>query len=139
MRGRPLVRVVPGGDGYIANPKHLKTALRKLRRTSRTVCRRRGPDRRTGQEPSRRWHSANRARNKVQRRVANLRRDGLHKLSTGLCRYAGAVVVEDLRVAGMLRNRRLARSIADAGFGEIRRQLGYKTIWNGGILHVVDR
>ncbi|MGW2825787.1 zinc ribbon domain-containing protein [Streptomyces sp. NPDC001443] len=39
----------------------------------------------------------------------------------------GTVVIEDLNVAGMLRNRRLARKIADAGFGEIRRQLAYKT------------
>jgi IS605 OrfB family transposase len=51
----------------------------------------------------------------------------------------GTVVVEDLNVAGMLRNRRLARSIADAGFGEIRRQLAYKTRWNGGRLVVADR
>jgi IS605 OrfB family transposase len=46
----------------------------------------------------------------------------------------GTVVVEDFDAAGMLRNRRLARSIADAGFGEIRRQLAYKTRWNGGRL-----
>jgi putative transposase len=49
------------------------------------------------------------------------------------------VVVEDLNVAGMLRNRRLARKIADAGFGEIRRQLTYKTGCNGGTLHVANR
>jgi putative transposase len=49
------------------------------------------------------------------------------------------VVVEDLNVTGMLGNRRLARHIADAGFAEIRRQLGYKTGWNGGRLIVADR
>jgi putative transposase len=48
-------------------------------------------------------------------------------------------VVEDLNVAGMLTNRRLARRVADAGFGELRRQLTYKTVWNGGRLHVADR
>jgi putative transposase len=64
--------------------------------------------------------------------VANLHRDGLHKLTTELAREYGIVVIEDLNVAGMLRNRRLARWIADAGFGEIRRQLAYKTRWNGG-------
>ena len=46
----------------------------------------------------------------------------------------GTVVVEDFDAAGMLRNRRLARPIADAGFGEIRWQLAYKTRWNGGRL-----
>jgi putative transposase len=48
------------------------------------------------------------------------------------------VVVEHLNVAGMLRNHRLARRIADAGFGELRRQLGYKTAWAGGRLIQAD-
>ncbi|MFA3843125.1 RNA-guided endonuclease TnpB family protein [Streptomyces aureus] len=51
----------------------------------------------------------------------------MHKLTTSIAAEYGTVVVEDLNVAGMLRNRRLARRIADAGFGEIRRQLEYKT------------
>ena len=72
-------------------------------------------------------------------RVANLRRDGLHKLTTRLTREFGTIVVEDLNVAGMVRNRRLARHIADAGFAEIRRQLTYKTGWGGGRLVVADR
>lgn len=72
-------------------------------------------------------------------RVANLRRDGLHKLTTRLASEYGTVVVEGLNVAGMLRNRRLARHIADAGFGELLRQLNYKTAWNGGRLVVADR
>lgn len=123
----------------IDNPQHLKTALRKLRRTSRAVSRKRGPDRRIGREPSRRWVKANQARNKVHHRVAHLRCDGLHKLTNRLVRDHGTVVVEDLNVVGMLRNRRLARSIADAGFGEIRRQLSYKTLWVDGRLHTADR
>lgn len=72
-------------------------------------------------------------------RVANLRRDGLHKLTTRLARQHGTIVVEDLNVAGMLRNRCLARHIADAGFAELRRQLAYKTTWNGGRLVTADR
>ncbi|MFC9635849.1 RNA-guided endonuclease InsQ/TnpB family protein [Streptomyces mirabilis] len=51
----------------------------------------------------------------------------------------GTVVVEDLNVAGMFRNRRLARRIADAGFGEIRRQLTYKTRRNGCRVVAGDR
>ena len=82
---------------------------------------------------------ANQQRNRVHHRVTTLRRDGLHKLTTGLAATIGTVVVEDVNVAGMLRNRRLARSIADAGFGEIRRQLTYKTGWHGGQLVVADR
>jgi putative transposase len=129
-----------GGDvRYEPNPAHLDRALSQLRRLSRVVSRRRGPDRRTGREPSRRWERADQQRNRVHHRVANLRADALHKLTTGPARQYGHVVVEDLNVAGMLRNRRLARRIGDAGFGEIRRQLAYKTGWNGGLLHVADR
>ncbi|MEX3099379.1 MULTISPECIES: IS607 family element RNA-guided endonuclease TnpB [unclassified Streptomyces] len=111
----------------VANPKHDERALGQLRRASRTVSRRRGPDRRTGAKPSKRWEKANAARNKVHHRVANLREDALHKLTTSVAAEYGTIVVEDLNVAGMLKNRGLARRIADAGFGEIRRQLTYKT------------
>jgi putative transposase len=71
--------------------------------------------------------------------VANLRRDGLHKLTTRLAREHATIVVEDLNVTGMLANRRLARHIADAGLAELRRQLAYKTQWSGGRLIVADR
>jgi IS605 OrfB family transposase len=126
-------------DGFVPNPQHLGRAQRDLRRASRRVSRRVGPDRRIGRLPSKRWEKANQQRNTVHRRVANLRRDGLHKLTTGLATAIGTVVVEDLNVAGMLRNRRLARHLADASFAEIRRQLRYKTCWNGGRLMVADR
>lgn len=123
----------------VENPKHLAVVQAKLARVSRTVSRRRGPDRRIGQTASNRWKRANAARNRVHHRVTNLRRDAIHKLTTALTREYGTVVVEDLNVAGMLKNRRLARSVADASFGEIRRQLAYKTAWNGGRLLVADR
>jgi putative transposase len=111
----------------VPNPNHYDAARKQLRRASRTVSRRQGPDRRTGRKPSRRWEKANAARNRVHHRVANLREDALHKLTTAVAAEYGTVVVEDLNVAGMLKNRCLARRIADAGFGEIRRQFGYKT------------
>ncbi|MEU0075826.1 IS607 family element RNA-guided endonuclease TnpB [Streptomyces sp. NPDC006332] len=111
----------------VPNPGHYERALGQLRRASRTVSRRQGPNRRTGQKPSKRWEKANAARNTMHHRVANLRADALHKLTTKVAAEYGTVVVEDLNVAGMLKNRRLARRIADAGFGEIRRQLDYKT------------
>ncbi|MEV6655055.1 IS607 family element RNA-guided endonuclease TnpB [Streptomyces sp. NPDC051219] len=124
---------------YVPNPAHYDTALGALKRLSRRVSRRRGPDRRAGQKPSKRWLKANEQRNKVHHRVANLRADALHKLTTTIrCEY-GTVVVEDLNVAGMLKNRRLARKIADAGFGEIRRQLTYKGRRNGCHTVVANR
>ncbi len=110
----------------VPNPKHYDEGANLLRLLSRRVSRRQGPDRRTGRKPSRRWEKANAERNRVHHRVANLRSDALHKLTTSVRAEYGTVVVEDLNVAGLLRNRRVARAIADAGFGEIRRQLTYK-------------
>ncbi|MFG3602685.1 IS607 family element RNA-guided endonuclease TnpB [Micromonospora chersina] len=124
---------------YVPNPAHYDRALKVLKRMSRRVSRRNGPDRRTGQTPSKRWLIANAERNRVHHRVANLRQDGLHKLTTTITGEYGTVVVEDLNVAGMLRNRRLARKVADAGFGEIRRQITYKTGWAGGVSIVANR
>ncbi|MEO3922361.1 IS607 family element RNA-guided endonuclease TnpB [Micromonosporaceae bacterium B7E4] len=123
----------------VDNPRHLTATGRRMRQLGRALSRKTGPDRRTGQRPSNRWHRAANRLGRAHARVSNLRRDGLHKLTTRLAREHGTIVVEDLHVAGMLRNRRLARHIADAGFAEIRRQLGYKTAWNGGRLLVADR
>lgn len=122
-----------------ASPRHLSGALRKVRRLSRAVSRRQGPDRRTGQRASNRWKRADIARNRAMARVADQRRDSIHKLTTRLASTFGTVVVEDLHVAGMIKNRRLARHVADSSFGEIRRQLEYKTAWHGGRLIVADR
>ena len=72
-------------------------------------------------------------------RVANVRADALHQATSGLAREYETVVVEDLNVTGMLANRRLARAVADQGFGTARRMLGYKTAWHGGRLLVADR
>lgn len=106
---------------------------------ARCVSRRQGPDRCTGQGPSNRWSRANATRNKIHHRVANQRRDAIHKLTTRLAREYGTVVVEGLDVSGMVRNRRLARQLHDAGFGENRRQSGYKTEWSAGRLVTADR
>jgi putative transposase len=137
--GVKVLAVYSDGRPPTANPRLLAAASRKLRRLSRAVSRKQGPDRRSGQKPSGRWRKADAARNRVQHRVAALRRDAIHKLTTTLAGEYGTVVVEDLHVAGMMKNRRLARAISDAGFGEIRRQLAYKTQWNGGRLVVAGR
>lgn len=140
--GIKTLAVLADSDGVLGeepNPRHLDRAQKQLRRASRVVSRRLGPDRRTGKQPSKRWEKANQARNKVYHRVANLREDSLHKMTTRLACEYGTVVIEDLNVAGMGRNRRLSRRIADAAFGEIRRQLTYKTRRHGTRLVVADR
>jgi putative transposase len=115
----------------IANPRALETARSKLRRLDRQLARR-SPD-----SKGRRLTQQRLAR--VHMRAANLRRDSFHRLTTALATEYGTVVVERLNMAGMLRNRRLARVLADAGLAELRRQLTYKTAWYGSRLVVADR
>ena len=88
--------------------------------------------------------SSNRAKAKIKlaklhQRISNIRVDALHKLTTKLATEFDTIAIEDLNVAGMLRNRCLARSIADVGFAEFRRQLTYKAEMTGAQVVVVDR
>ena len=76
---------------------------------------------------------------KIHARIAHLRRDLLHRISTELARAYTSVTIEDLNTAGMLANRRLARVVSDAAFGEFRRQIAYKAAWHGTELIVADR
>ncbi len=76
---------------------------------------------------------------RIHARIAALRKTLLHEISSQLARSCTSVVIEDLNAAGMLANRRLARVVSDAAFGELRRQLEYKTGWYGTELVVADR
>jgi putative transposase len=75
----------------------------------------------------------------AHRKVRNARRDFLHKTSTTLIRQADTIVIEDLAVANMLKNRRLSRVISDAGWGEFREMLEYKAGRTGRHSIVIDR
>ncbi len=131
--------VLSGGE-QVANPRPLAQALRRLRRRSRQLARRHGPQAPDGMRrtPSAGWRSAHRELARLHARVANLRGEALHQLTTRLAAEYGTVVVERLNVAGMVRNRRLARAIADSGMGQVRRLLAYKCRWRGGRLVEAD-
>jgi putative transposase len=115
----------------IPNPRALERSQRKLRKLNRQLARR--------MPGSKRRKQTGRRLARVHARAANLRRDALHKLTTSLASEQGIIVVEHLNVAGMMRNRRLARALADTGLAELRRHLAYKTIWYGSQLIVADR
>lgn len=76
---------------------------------------------------------------RLHRKIANIRKDTLHKLTTLLAKNHGTVVIEDLNVSGMLANHKLAKAIADMSFFEFRRQLTYKCELYGSKLVVVNR
>ena len=76
---------------------------------------------------------------RVHARITDRRRDMLHKLTTRLVRENQTVVIEDLNVAGMLRNHTLARAISGAAWCDLRAMLEYKCDWYGRDLIVVDR
>ena len=87
----------------VPNPRHLDAAQRQLRAPGPVAVAQVGPDRRTGRRPVEAVAARRRKRlGRAHARVANLRRDGLHKLTTRLAREHGTIVVEDLNVTGML-------------------------------------
>ena len=119
-------------DGtVIENPRPLRKSERKLKRAQKALSRKTMGSKRRAK-----------ARAKVARlhaRVANQRQDAIHKVTTMIARTYSTVCIEDLNVAGMVKNHHLAKAVSDAAFGEFRRQLEYKTARTGARLHVVDR
>lgn len=128
--GLQLLAVLSDGTRF-ENQKLLRSELRQIKRLNRELARR--------QSGSRRWWRTQRKLAQLHARVRNKRQDHQHKLTTALAQTYHLVGIEDLNVTGMLQNHHLALSLADAGFGEIRRQLAYKTEWYGGVLVTVDR
>jgi putative transposase len=123
--------VVTSEGEKIAGARRLAKRERSLARYQRRMARKqRGSN-------NRRKAEAKVAR--AHRKVASSRADFLHKTSARLVRDHDAIVIEDLNVTGMVRNRRLAKAISDCGWGEFRRQLEYKAARYGRRLIVIDR
>lgn len=119
------------GEPPIPGPKPHKALLDRLRRLSRSLSRK--------QKGSRNRRKAKAKLARLHARIANIRLDALHKLTTEITRRFHTVGIEDLNVRGMMANRHLARSIADMSFHEFRRQLEYKAERRGGRVVVADR
>jgi putative transposase len=115
----------------ITNPKHFDRYHARLARAQRDLARK--------QKGSKNRAKARARVARAHARIADARRDHLHKLSTRLVRENQTVVVENLNVSGMVRNRSLARSISDAAWAELVRQLAYKADWYGRTLVKIDR
>ena len=134
----------------IAAPRALKAALRRLRIRSRRLSRKLEAAKTafsiagcipkgTRLPVSKNRVCGARALARLHARIARVRADFSHKLTTRICRENQAVAIEDLNVRGMLANARLARSIADVGFYSFRRQLKYKAARYGTQIVLADR
>jgi len=113
------------------NPRALGRRRKKLKQLAKSLSRKK---------------QGSKNREKAKLRLAtmylktfNIRQDTLHKLTTYLAKSHSTIVIEDLGVSGMMKNRRLARAIADVGMYEFRRQLEYKCQWYGSHLVVAPR
>jgi putative transposase len=119
-------------DGtVIPNPRPLMHSLKKLNRFQRAVSRKK--------KGSRNRQKAARRLGRLYRKIANQRANTLHQVTATLARTKSVVVIEDLHVAGMLKNHRLAQAIGDVGFGEFKRQVLYKVAWYGSRAVLADR
>ena len=115
----------------VANPRVLKKLSKKLAREQRRFSRK--------MPRSKNREKARIRVAKVYERIANIRKDFLHKLSTQLVRENRTIAVEHLSVQEMLKNHRLAKSISDVGWSEFFRQLDYKAKLHGGEILKIDR
>jgi putative transposase len=136
----------------VENLRPLQAGLRRLRRLQRQLDRQRRAanpgnyDERGRALPGRHeWRKSRRmlrteaAIGRLHERAANRRREQAHRLTTALTREFGVIAVEKLNIVGMQQNRRLARHIADAGWGIVLAQLKYKTSWAGSTFKRADR
>jgi len=118
------------------SPKALRSSLKRLQRRSRQLSRK--------TKGSKNRVKAKQRVAKLHARIATIRKDALHQVTTAIVtkatsQRARCLVIEDLNVSGMLKNRKLSRAIADVGFSEFRRQLEYKAASLGLPVKVVSR
>ncbi|MFI5878871.1 RNA-guided endonuclease InsQ/TnpB family protein [Streptomyces sp. NPDC051554] len=115
----------------VTNPRHERRDRARLAKAQRELSRK--------AKGSANGEKARRKVARVHARIADRRRDHLHKLTTRLVRENQTVVIEDLTVRNLLKNHTLARAISDASWTELRSMLEYKCAWYGRELVLIDR
>ena len=127
-----ITSLITTSDGEkVANSKHLKGLYKKLRRKQKGLSRK--------TKGSNNRDKACQQVAKVHAQIKDARSDFLHKLTTKLVRENDLIAMEDLAIRNMVKNHKLARSISDASWGELNRQLEYKCEWYGKELIKIDR
>ncbi|WP_432743810.1 RNA-guided endonuclease TnpB family protein [Methylobacter sp. G7] len=116
--------VVVSSDGFHSGaPKYTYYYQRRLRKAQRVLSRKK--------KGSNGWKKQRIVVARVHEKIANSRKDFLHKLTTKLVSENDVICVEDLNVSGMMRNRCLSKAVADVGIFELNRRIQYKSAWYG--------
>jgi putative transposase len=119
-------------DGTVfENPKALSTLRERLNRAHKRISRK--------QKGSHNRKKAVRRLQTLYSRIRNVRKNAIHQATTAITKPYGVIGIEDLHVAGMLKNHNLANAVSDASFSEFHRQLTYKADWHGGHIVQADR
>lgn len=115
----------------IENPKWIRSNEKQLKKLQKQLSKK--------QRGSNNRQKAKLKLAKKHEKIKNQKQDFLHNITTKIINENQVIVLEDLNVSGMMKNYKLAKSIQELGLYEIRRQLEYKSSWNGRELVFVDR
>ena len=127
-------------DVKIANPRYTKKYARMLKLASRHLDRKQHSRKKGDTTPkSKRYLKQQRKVARIYEKIANSRSDYIHKITNEITNQYDVICIEDLNVKGMIKNHKLSKHIADVAWGELRRQLEYKSESKGKILIKVDR
>jgi transposase, IS605 orfB family len=132
--------VATSKDVKIANPRYTKKYARILKLASRHLSRKQHSRKKGDTTPKSKRYLKQQAKvARIHEKIANSRSDYIHKITNEITNQYDVICIEDLNVKGMIRNHKLSKYIADVAWGELRRQLEYKSERKGKILIKVDR
>ena len=127
-------------DVKIDNPRYTKKYARALKLASRHLSRKQHSRKKGDTTPKSKRYLKQQAKvARIHEKIANSRSDYIHKITNEITNQYDVICIEDLNVKGMIKNHKLSKHIADVAWGELRRQLEYKSERKGKILIKVDR